>query len=116
MSPYFHSIRIDIEKCKGRMKCMRVCPTQAIRVRNGMAAIIEEKCIDCGECITACPFSVIMLDKENNVAEKCTLCIHRVEKGLAPACVNACPSGAIYFGDINDISLKLREERAQKRR
>lgn len=60
MSQYFHSIRIDTEKCEGRMKCMRVCPTQAIRVRNGKAAIIEEKCIDCGECITACPHSAIV--------------------------------------------------------
>ncbi len=60
MSQYFHSIRIDEEKCKGRMKCMRVCPTQAIRVRNGKAAIIEEKCIDCGECITVCPHGAIV--------------------------------------------------------
>lgn len=60
MSIYFHSIRIDSEKCMGRMKCMRVCPTQAIRVRNGKAAIIEEKCIDCGECITACPHGAIV--------------------------------------------------------
>ena len=60
MSPYFHSIRIDTEKCEGRMKCMRVCPTQAIRVRNGKAAMIEEKCIDCGECITACPHNAIV--------------------------------------------------------
>jgi iron only hydrogenase large subunit-like protein len=60
MSQYFHSIRIDTEKCEGRMKCLRVCPTQAIRVRNGKAEIIEEKCIDCGECITVCPHSAII--------------------------------------------------------
>ena len=60
MSPYFHSIRIDTEKCEGRMKCLRVCPTQAIRVRDGKAAIIEEKCIDCGECITVCPHDAIV--------------------------------------------------------
>ena len=60
MSQYFHSIRIDTEKCEGRMHCMRVCPTQAIRVRNGKAAIIEEKCIDCGECITVCPHDAII--------------------------------------------------------
>ncbi len=60
MSPYFHSIRIDTEKCDGRMKCMRICPTQAIRVRTGKATIIEEKCIDCGECITACPNDAII--------------------------------------------------------
>ncbi|MGB6338523.1 MAG: [Fe-Fe] hydrogenase large subunit C-terminal domain-containing protein [Candidatus Aminicenantaceae bacterium] len=60
MSQYFHSIKIDTEKCDGRMKCMRICPTQAIRVRNGKAKIIEEKCIDCGECITACPNDAII--------------------------------------------------------
>jgi len=42
------------------MKCMRICPTQAIRVRTGKATIIEEKCIDCGECITACPNDAII--------------------------------------------------------
>ncbi len=60
MNQYFHSIQIDTEKCDGRMKCMRVCPTQAIRVRNGKAMIIEEKCIDCGECITVCPHNAIV--------------------------------------------------------
>ncbi len=60
MSQYFHSIRINTEKCDGRMKCMRVCPTQAIRVRGGKARIIEEKCIDCGECIKACPHGAIV--------------------------------------------------------
>jgi len=60
MNQYFHSIKIDTEKCDGRMKCMRICPTQAIRVRNGKAKIIEEKCIDCGECITACPNDAII--------------------------------------------------------
>lgn len=60
MSQYFHSIRIDTEKCEGRMRCMRACPTQAIRVRNGKATIIEEKCIDCGECITVCPHDAII--------------------------------------------------------
>jgi len=60
MDQYFHSIRIDTERCDGRMKCMRVCPTQAIRIRNGKSFIIEEKCIDCGECITVCPHNAII--------------------------------------------------------
>jgi iron only hydrogenase large subunit-like protein len=42
------------------MKCMRVCPTQAIRIRDGKAMIIDEKCIDCGECITVCPHDAII--------------------------------------------------------
>ncbi|MGB8952175.1 MAG: [Fe-Fe] hydrogenase large subunit C-terminal domain-containing protein [Candidatus Aminicenantales bacterium] len=60
MSRYFHSIRIDANKCEGRMRCMRICPTQAIRVRDGKASILEEKCIDCGECINVCPNSAII--------------------------------------------------------
>ncbi len=60
MNQYYHFIRIDADKCDGRMKCMRVCPTQAIRVRDGIASIIEEKCIDCGECISVCPQSAIL--------------------------------------------------------
>lgn len=57
---YFHSIRLDDNRCDGRMKCMRICPTQAIRVRNGKARILEDRCIDCGECITACPNGAII--------------------------------------------------------
>jgi len=60
MSQYLHFIRVDTDKCEGRMQCMRVCPTQAIRVRNNKARIIEEKCIDCGECINACPSNAII--------------------------------------------------------
>jgi iron only hydrogenase large subunit-like protein len=60
MSQYYHSIRIDTDKCDGRMKCLRSCPTQAIRIRENKAVILEEKCIDCGECITACPNGAIV--------------------------------------------------------
>ena len=60
MNQYVHFVRVDTEKCDGRMKCMRICPTEAIRIRNGKAVIIEEKCIDCGECITVCPHYAIV--------------------------------------------------------
>jgi len=60
MNRYLHFIRIDPEKCEGRMKCMRACPTEAIRIRGGKAVILEEKCVDCGECITACPTRAIV--------------------------------------------------------
>lgn len=55
MDAYFHSVRLDKDKCKGCTTCIKRCPTQAIRVRAGKAHIIKERCIDCGECIRVCP-------------------------------------------------------------
>lgn len=52
---FFNSVHLDKEKCMGCINCIKRCPTQAIRVRSGKAAIIKEFCIDCGECIKICP-------------------------------------------------------------
>ncbi len=56
MLEMFHSVTLDKDKCKGCTNCIKNCPTQAIRVRNGKAKIIKERCIDCGECIRICPY------------------------------------------------------------
>ena len=56
MKKYFHSVTLDKEKCKGCTNCIKRCPTEAIRVRDGKAKIIKERCIDCGECIRVCPY------------------------------------------------------------
>ena len=74
-SDYFHSVRLDEEKCKGCTNCIRTCPTEAIRVRNGKATIMNDRCIDCGECIRTCPnnakFAVTeMLDSINSFKYK----------------------------------------------
>ena len=55
METYFHSVRLDKDKCRGCTNCLKRCPTEAIRVRNGKAIIVKERCIDCGECIRVCP-------------------------------------------------------------
>ncbi len=52
---YFHSVVLQEDRCIGCTSCLRVCPTEAIRLRDGKARIIGEKCIDCGECIRICP-------------------------------------------------------------
>ena len=53
--PAPHSVLLDPEKCVGCTTCIKKCPTEAIRVRKGLASIIAERCIDCGECIRTCP-------------------------------------------------------------
>lgn len=57
MNDYIHSVLLDPEKCTGCTTCMKHCPTEAIRVRNGCAIIDPQHCIDCGECIRNCPHS-----------------------------------------------------------
>ncbi len=52
---YFHSVTLDADRCRGCITCVKRCPTEAIRVKNGKATIIKERCIDCGECIRVCP-------------------------------------------------------------
>ncbi|WZL74264.1 [Fe-Fe] hydrogenase large subunit C-terminal domain-containing protein [Clostridiaceae bacterium 35-E11] len=55
MREYFHSVVLEEDKCIGCTNCIKRCPTEAIRVKNGKARIIKERCIDCGECIRICP-------------------------------------------------------------
>ena len=52
---YKHSVSIDVSRCNGCTTCLRHCPTEAIRIRDGHAVINEQRCIDCGECIRLCP-------------------------------------------------------------
>ena len=53
---YKHSVSLDVSKCKGCTTCLKRCPTEAIRIRDGHAVIDSHRCIDCGECIRVCPY------------------------------------------------------------
>lgn len=55
MNNYEHSVFLDVSKCIGCTTCLRHCPTEAIRIKDGHAVINEKRCIDCGECIRVCP-------------------------------------------------------------
>ncbi|MCF7919754.1 MAG: 4Fe-4S binding protein [Candidatus Cloacimonetes bacterium] len=57
---YFHALQVKTEKCVACMKCVRVCPTQALRIRNGKVALDEDRCIDCGRCLSACQFGALL--------------------------------------------------------
>lgn len=59
MHEFIHGFKIDHAKCRGLLACMRVCPTHAIRVKEGKARVLSELCIDCGSCLRACPSGAI---------------------------------------------------------
>ncbi len=71
MSERIHSVELDRDKCVGCTNCVKRCPTEAIRVRNGRAVIIGNRCIDCGECIRHCPHKAKkpLYDKLESISE-----------------------------------------------
>jgi len=116
--------------------CAPACPAGAISQRQDGIVLIDQKaCTGCGKCIKACPYGVISLNPDKDYfpgekapyektadayriqlpkkASKCTLCIHRVDKGKEPMCVVACPSKAKTFGDLDDPASLIRKKLVQ---
>ncbi|MFC2071147.1 4Fe-4S dicluster domain-containing protein [Chloroflexota bacterium] len=85
--------------------CEQVCPTGAISHQGAAVVINQEWCIGCGYCVQACPFGVP--HKEHGAgggaAKKCTFCVDLQADGLVPACVEACPAGALQSGERTDL-------------
>lgn len=83
--------------------CVKVCPSGATFQRDdGLVKIDEKICIGCKLCIAACPYKARFLHPFKKTADKCDFCLHRIDKGVTPSCVNTCPAKARIFGDLND--------------
>ena len=99
--------------------CMSICPTGAIHRADDFPEIVlvdERKCIACGMCAMVCPFDVITFytSSLNKLAAiKCDHCIERQSSGDIPACVEACKTGALEFGEINELIKSARTKLAQ---
>lgn len=99
--------------------CIKVCPVKPDkatykRKSDGAVLVDEDKCIGCKLCTYACPYNMRFMNPEKKstaapgkyVVDKCTLCVHRIEKGVVPSCQNTCPAEARTFGDISDPNSK----------
>ncbi len=85
-------------------ECFRVCPENAFTKRgDGIVQIHSSLCTGCGLCIAACPFDVPQFDPELHKVSKCQMCYPRQDKGLLPACVEACSTGALNIKNLNDF-------------
>jgi formate dehydrogenase beta subunit len=94
--------------------CVKVCPSGALfYTKYGTVGLDAEKCIGCKECISSCPFEVPRYDEEIDKIAKCDMCFSRVGNALIPACVKACPTGALQFGDKDEM-LKIAYERVEE--
>ena len=112
---------ISCQQCTNA-PCVAVCPTNASAIRDdGIVSIDTSECIGCGSCIKACPYDARTLNSSeieyytehalgdydapehvNNTVEKCDFCIHRIERGEVPACMEFCPVNARHWGDLDD--------------
>ncbi|HDS5592967.1 TPA: tetrathionate reductase subunit TtrB [Enterobacter hormaechei subsp. xiangfangensis] len=85
--------------------CVPVCPVQATFQRqDGIVVVDNTRCVGCAYCVQACPYDARFINHSTQTADKCTFCVHRLEAGLLPACVESCVGGARIIGDINDAS------------
>ena len=63
--PFFHALSLDEDACIGCSHCMKACPTEALRVRNGKAVLYPDRCIDCGNCFKVCPTKAIYIQQDD---------------------------------------------------
>lgn len=79
---------------------------------DGVVLVDQDRCVGCGACVELCPYKVRFLNPAKQTvsedavgdhpADKCTLCVHRLDAGLVPACVNTCQANARMVGDLDD--------------
>lgn len=102
--------------------CNQVCPVgAAFATKDGVVLVDPKRCIGCGYCVQACPYGSRFINPQTEMADKCTLCYHRITKKdkdgnqYVPACVAACPKEARIFGDMKDpkspLSVLLKQRR-----
>jgi Fe-S-cluster-containing dehydrogenase component len=106
------SLETRSERCNhcDNAPCVSACPTGATHVAQGGIVVVDkDRCVGCKACIIACPYEVRYMHPEGYV-DKCTFCVHRVTKGLAPACVTVCPTSALSFGDLDDPESKVHQQ------
>jgi len=85
--------------------CAEVCPADAIkRTADGIVQSARKpRCIACNNCVLACPFGIPKMNSGMNLMMKCDMCYDRTSVGKKPMCASVCPSGALYFGTLEEI-------------
>lgn len=83
--------------------CTQVCPVGAtFESPDGVVLVDSSYCLGCRYCVQACPYGCRYINPETNTVDKCTLCYHRITKGLTTACCEVCPTEARRLADLKD--------------
>jgi anaerobic dimethyl sulfoxide reductase subunit B (iron-sulfur subunit) len=91
--------------------CVKVCPTSAMhKGDDGIVTVDAGKCVGCRYCEWACPYGAPQFNPESGVMTKCNFCQDYLAEGKDPACVAACPSRVLKFGEIEDLRAQYGDE------
>lgn len=94
--------------------CVANCPVKALtKMEYGPVLYDVNKCIGCQTCVRVCKFHVPQYDEDTRKIVRCSMCAHRITKGKLPACVEVCPTGALQFGEYNEILQKAKDAAAK---
>ena len=107
-----HYVRKFCQHCL-EPACVSVCPVGAMyRDESGAVLYDFERCMGCRYCMMACPYGIPRYEwsKPAPKVRKCTFCIELVKQGQKPACVTACPNGALQFGERTEL-IKLAHQK-----
>jgi tetrathionate reductase subunit B len=90
-----------------RATCQAICDRLGhhaiIRRDDGIVYVDQNRCVGCQQCIPVCPYKAMFFNFETNKAEKCHLCMHRIDAGLEPACVVTCLGVTRDFGRFDQL-------------
>ena len=87
--------------------CVKVCPTTAMhKGDNGIVSVDPDKCVGCRYCEWACPYGAPQYNSQVGKITKCDFCADYLAEGKDPACVAACPSRVLEYGEIETLRAK----------
>jgi Fe-S-cluster-containing dehydrogenase component len=90
--------------------CVQVCPVGAtFESPDGVVLVDKSYCLGCRYCVQACPYGCRYIDPQQHVVDKCSLCYHRITKGLTTACSETCPTGARTLADLKNPNDPIHE-------
>jgi Fe-S-cluster-containing dehydrogenase component len=83
------------------------------REKDGIVYVDYSKCVGCKACMVACPWGAVQWNPELFKAQKCDLCMDRIDQGLKPVCVTVCTSGCLHFTDSDAVDNENDESEQQ---
>jgi anaerobic dimethyl sulfoxide reductase subunit B (iron-sulfur subunit) len=112
---YAYWLSMSCNHCQQPL-CVKNCPTGAMQksAEDGVVFIDQEKCIGCRYCVMSCPYGAPQYDPKKGKTGKCDFCRHLLAQGKPPACVAACPTRVLHYGQLSELQQQYGSTRQVK--